>query len=359
PVRKFSRRYIEKLESASKESIFGGTRFETMNTVKLTLNVRNPNAMAEAMCQWQQENANIVIFSHNHGTSRSRFGQIPASSRCCCYKIGIIGIVMLVVEIVLLSGTKRIIPLKFDNIAARISAVENSKIDPCQDFSQFACTRIVPGTADANGTVMKSTMGETRRIMLNEIKSVLEEPRINGESRAVTMARQLFNECLMYNSSNYSTLKWLSFFTDDKSINEWPITEEQWNQSKISSERILALVFTHGGEGIFDIKVGLDKEDASRPLLIFRKGIENNLSDDDIFEHYEKLTRSVQALREEKRELSPFKDKREIFEFKNKLNKLIEASKCDSDKFEIWGGKKKFVKVNLDYIQSLIPQVNT
>ncbi|CAG7688565.1 unnamed protein product [Allacma fusca] len=266
---------------------------------------------------------------------------------------------MLVLGIVLLSGSKLPIPRSGDNITERISAVSNSKIDPCQDFSRFACTRIVPETTGANETVMKSTMDENTRIMLHEIKSVLEEPRIDDESEVITMTRQLFNECRMYNSSNYySDLKWLPFFTDDKPIIEWPITEEQWNQSETSLERILALVFTHGGEGIFDIKVALDKEDGSRILLIFRRGIENNLSDDDIFEHYEKLSQSVQALNEEKRELSPSEGEGEIFKFKNKFDKLMKGSKCDSDKFEVWGGKKKFVKVNLDYIQSQIPQIN-
>ncbi|CAG7723310.1 unnamed protein product [Allacma fusca] len=268
------------------------------------------------------------------------------------------GVAVVTVIFFFLFGSKELIsPRSYNNYSAeRINVILGNKIDPCQDFGRSVCTRGGTGTAEVNQRLLSSTFDETARTVLHEIKLLLTDPSTSHKPKAIIMAKYLYNDCMHNSLYDSNDLEFLPFFTDDKPIIEWPITEEQWSQSEPSLERILALIFAHRGQSIF--VVNLSEDDSSMFMLTLNLGVPVDLRNIG----NQKIFAAVQALSNWKIDDPKTKMKKSVIigemrEFENNFGKLFETVKCEVDELDIGEGNDGYYEeIALDYIHRQMSQ---
>ncbi|CAG7723309.1 unnamed protein product [Allacma fusca] len=259
--------------------------------------------------------------------------------------------------------------------AARILARYSDKYEPCQDFYGFSCGKFVAENEIPDDSFTRSTLQEMQESILTDIKKLIEGSTEKHKSVAVEKAKQLYYSCMhnSFRTSHYSDYKFLPIFSVLQSggVGQWPILQgTHWNQSEYSLERLLAQLFAHQVQNIFELYVTPDEIDSSKYLLEFDKGKPAilktfflNTTNNDYIRYvrsYKRLLLESVLILSHGKQGSPkvTQDVDDIIEFESNFAKLVESSKCHFDGFDILGGEEDYGRVTLGDIQDRIPHVN-
>ena len=201
-----------------------------------------------------------------------------------------------------------------------------------------------------------------------------------------------------FRTSHYSDYKFLPIFSVLQSggIGQWPILQgSHWNQSEYSLERLLAQLFTHQVQNVFELYVTPDEIDSSKYLLEVGKSVQHlftltknwslefnsnfcaqfdkgkpailksfflNSSNEDYVRYvrsYKRLLLESVLILSHGKQGSPKvnSDVNAVLEFESQFARLVESSKCHFDGFDLLGSEEDYGRVTLGDIQERMPQV--
>ncbi|KAF5305119.1 hypothetical protein FQA39_LY09381 [Lamprigera yunnana] len=116
-------------------------------------------------------------------------------------------------------------------ISAEVVKHIDKNIDPCKNFYQFVCGKLV------NVTHEKHTPTTILRNQIRKQFDILMEPLDDGDHVFTTWGKKLYNACLN-DSENDSSLQTLKIIF--KELNGWPVLEgDDWNENKFNLEDMM------------------------------------------------------------------------------------------------------------------------
>ncbi|XP_053378803.1 neprilysin-4-like isoform X4 [Mercenaria mercenaria] len=154
--------------------------------------------------------------------------------------------------------------------AARVMGAMDMKVNPCDDFYQFACgtwvrQHVIPEDKSSYGTFTK-----LRDDVSVIVKSVLEESNADADPDAVTKARNYYKACTNEDKIEERGLTFIHQYMEG--FGGWPVLGSKaggkWNQSSFNLEDLL--IYTRKGTNyipLIDVGVTQDDKNPTKHIL--------------------------------------------------------------------------------------------
>lgn len=243
----------------------------------------------------------------------------------------------------------------------------NSKIDPCQDFYEFACGNWNEYNKIPADLASYGHFAAMREKVTKEMKS-LYESRATSTSKAINDLRQIYHECM--NIERLEETKGAELIESIKEMNYWPIVHnETWDRSSYNlTELLIYLGNTRAMDVFFDLYISPDQRNVSSRLIHIDQGtlgLGSNARDYYLDEKrytkqlsaYEKyITAKVLLIAEDagiaKRAEEIANDVKEIMEFEKELAEIMVSENERRNYTKLYNIRK------YNELQQLLPNID-
>ncbi|XP_033211544.1 neprilysin-2-like [Belonocnema kinseyi] len=154
------------------------------------------------------------------------------------------------------------------DFASMIRQFMNPKVDPCDNFYQFACGNYTQNAVipKDEGFINRDSFIEEK--VKNQLKISIEEGIQTNEPRFITLAKNLYNGCMNTSAIEENGLK--TVLDEFKELGGWPVLEEDsWKEEKFDWKNTTYAMgkLGYGTNYLFDFKPSVDLLNSSRLVL--------------------------------------------------------------------------------------------
>lgn len=94
--------------------------------------------------------------------------------------------------------------------ASKVLQDLNPKVDPCDDFYEFACGNFIKKTNIPDDKTSINTFSVINDQLQEQLRTMIEEPIQPNEPKSFVLAKKLYKACM--NKSEYITVSSISYF---------------------------------------------------------------------------------------------------------------------------------------------------
>ncbi|XP_048777313.2 neprilysin-like isoform X2 [Ostrea edulis] len=153
--------------------------------------------------------------------------------------------------------------------ASRLLSSLNTKVEPCNDFYEFACGTWMKKNVIPEDRSSYDKFGVVREDVEVIMKIVLEAPSAADDPVSVTHARNLYHSCI--NQSYIDSRGIEPTFGLLKELGGWPVLGTNrgghWNESEYDLTTLLFNLFRYNNKPLIDLYVYTDSKNSSKRII--------------------------------------------------------------------------------------------
>ncbi|CAI9741548.1 neprilysin-1-like isoform X2 [Octopus vulgaris] len=154
--------------------------------------------------------------------------------------------------------------------AARLMDAMNTKVDPCDNFYDFACgswKRLNPIPEDSSSY---STFEQLRNQLQSLLKDLLESEISDEENISIQKAKILYSSCMNKSLLEDRDLSPLRIFLDE--LGGWPVVDINWNESNFNLYSLMSKLRLYNNNIFVYMWVSTDEKNSSTNIIQIDQG---------------------------------------------------------------------------------------
>ncbi|VDK42045.1 unnamed protein product [Anisakis simplex] len=253
-------------------------------------------------------------------------------------------------------------------IAGFLAGNLNDKIDPCDDFYEFACGNYGLNRHLPASKPLRHTLSDMQTRLNKQVKKLLDSPITETDRKWDRLAKRYYKKCLQEEVLERNGVSAIRKLLRD--LDGWPVLDgDDWREWSHSWEKQLAIVLNRTGVNavIVELAVSHDPDNSSRSIIELDQpkwGVGSRWPyltgpDDRMIQNYTSLMIQTAVNLGADRKIAE-RDMREAMEFELKLVNFSadEMVRRDPDRsnnpFQLWQLKDMFPYINFDeYIRTV------
>uniref|UniRef100_A0A8R1HWB4 Endothelin-converting enzyme 1 n=2 Tax=Caenorhabditis japonica TaxID=281687 RepID=A0A8R1HWB4_CAEJA len=141
----------------------------------------------------------------------------------------------------------------------------NMTVDPCEDFFEFACGLWNEQHPIPDDMFGYGTFAYAREQVRQQLRVLLEQEH-TSDSESINMARSTYKSCM--NKTQLDELKTEPLFETLTELGEWPLLQENWDETKFNLTHLLVdSRRDYGVDVFFQLYIYADSKNTSRNTL--------------------------------------------------------------------------------------------
>ncbi|GAB1602196.1 neprilysin-4-like [Argonauta hians] len=173
--------------------------------------------------------------------------------------------------------------------AARLMDSMNTKVDPCDNFYDFACGGWKRENPIPEDSASYSTFEQLRNQLQSQLKDLLESEISEDENISIQKAKIFYNSCMNKTLLEDRDLTPLNLFLED--IGGWPVADKNWNESNFNLFSLMSKLRLYNNNLFVYMWVSSDEKNSSTNIIQIDQG-DLGMPSTDYFtmkEHEDKL----------------------------------------------------------------------
>ncbi|GJQ69916.1 Nep2 [Trypoxylus dichotomus] len=154
------------------------------------------------------------------------------------------------------------------NIAAKLLTFVNKSADPCEDFYEFSCGTFMKTTNIPDEKQMVSTITEIEDLVLEQLRTVIEMPIQESDSKALVLSKKYYKACIDTKSIDNMALTHMQAFLAQ--FGDWPVVRaDNWNEAEFDWVQTIGLIEKEGFNSnlLMSLAIGVDSKNSSKRII--------------------------------------------------------------------------------------------